>query len=48
MLHHFKPSEGLLSHYARLMCDTVIPFQEAVLNDRIDGVEPSHAIENFE
>ena len=48
MLHHFKPSEDLLSHYARLLCDTVIPFQEDVLNDRIAGVAPSHAIENFE
>ncbi len=36
------------SHYARLLCDTVIPFQEDVLNDRIAGVAPSHAIENFE
>ena len=47
MLHHFRLSEGLLSRYSRLLCDTVIPFQEAVLNDRIPGVEPSHAIDNF-
>ena len=47
MLKSFKLSEGLFSHYARLLCDTVIPFQEAVLNDRIENVAPSHAIDNF-
>ena len=47
MLKSFELSEGLFSHYARLLCDTVIPFQEAVLNDRIDNVAPSHAIDNF-
>lgn len=47
MLHNFKMSGGLFSHYAELMCDTVVPFQEAVLNDRIEGVAPSHAIDNF-
>ena len=30
-----------------LLCDTVIPFQEAVLNDRVENVAPSHAIDNF-
>lgn len=29
------------------MIDTVIPFQEKVLNDEVPGVEKSHAIENF-
>ena len=47
MLQHFQMSEGLLSRYSRLLCKTVIPFQEAVLNDRVAGVEPSHAIDNF-
>ncbi len=47
MIQHFKLSEGLFSRYASLLCDTVIPFQEAVLNDRVEGVAPSHAIDNF-
>lgn len=47
MLKSFKLSEGLFSHYARLLCDTVIPFQEAVLNDRVENVAPSHAVDNF-
>ena len=47
MLNHFQMTDGLLSRYSRLVCDTVIPFQEAVLNDRVEGVAPSHAIDNF-
>ena len=47
MLKSFKLSEGLFAHYAKLLCETVIPFQEAVLNDRIENVAPSHAIDNF-
>ncbi len=47
MIHNFKLTEGLIPRYARLLCDTVIPFQENVLNDRIEGIEPSHAIDNF-
>ena len=31
----------------RLVKDEVIPYQWAALNDRIPGVPPSHAIENF-
>ena len=47
MIHNFKLTEGLIPRYARLLCDTVIPFHENVLNDRIEGIEPSHAIDNF-
>jgi len=47
MLHEFRMSEGIFSRYAKLLCDTVVPFQEAVLNDRVEGVAPSHAIDNF-
>lgn len=31
----------------KLVTDVVIPFQEDILNDRVEGVEKSHAIENF-
>ena len=47
MLQNFQMSDGLLSRYSRLLCKTVLPFQEAVLNDRVEGVAPSHAIHNF-
>ena len=35
------------SKIQKRMIDTVIPFQEKVLNDEVPGVEKSHAIENF-
>ena len=47
MLHCFQPTGGLVARYAKLLCDTVVPFQEAVLNDRVEGVAPSHAVRNF-
>ncbi len=31
----------------QLVTDVVIPFQERVLNDEVEGVEKSHAIDNF-
>lgn len=30
-----------------LISDTVIPYQEKILNDQVSGAEKSHAIENF-
>lgn len=47
MLQNFQMSDGLLSRYSRLLCKTVIPIQEAVPNDRVEGVASSHAIDNF-
>ncbi len=47
MLQHFKLTHGFFARYARLMCRTVIPFQESVLRDEVPGVAPSHAIQNF-
>ena len=48
MIREFTLSHGLFARYARLLCDTVIPFQEAVLRDQKEGVPPSHAVKNFE
>ena len=47
MLKEFTLTQGLFARYARLLCDTMIPFQEAVLHDRVEGVAPSRAIDNF-
>ena len=47
MLKELTLTKGLFARYAKQLCDTMIPFQEAVLNDRVEGVAPSHAIENF-
>jgi DUF1680 family protein len=38
---------GFFGKYVDLITDVVIPYQEKVLNDQIEGVEKSHAIENF-
>lgn len=47
MLKKFRHTEGLLARYARLVCDTVVPYQERAIRDEIEGVVPSYAIENF-
>ena len=31
----------------KMIADVVIPFQEKVLNDEVEGVEKSHALANF-
>jgi uncharacterized protein len=35
------------SPYIRLVREVMIPYQWEALNDRVEGVEPSHAIRNF-
>lgn len=39
--------DGFWSEIQSRIIDTVIPFQEKVLNDEVEGVAKSHAIENF-
>lgn len=36
------------SPYIRLVQDVVIPYQYETLHDRVPGVDPSHAVRNFE
>lgn len=40
-------SSGFINHYQELIRTVVIPYQYEILNDRIDGIEKSHAIQNF-
>lgn len=40
-------NDKLWAHRMRLVREVVIPYQWDALNDRIPGVAPSHAIENF-
>ena len=35
------------SQYIELVKDTMLPYQWEILNDRMPGVELSHAIQNF-
>lgn len=39
--------DGFWSEIQNRVIDVVIPFQEKVLNDEVEGVPKSHAIENF-
>lgn len=47
MIKNFKLTDGLLYRQARLVCENIVPYQEKVLNDAIEGAAPSHAIDNF-
>ena len=40
-------SGGFLNRWQRLVKDTIIPYQYEVLNDRAEGAEKSHVIDNF-
>ena len=46
-LRKIQIEDGFWSHQQKLMTDTVIPYQEKILNDEIPGAEKSHAIANF-
>ena len=48
LLNQFKINDNFLGHYVDLMIKTVIPYQEKILKDEIEGVEKSHAVKNFE
>lgn len=41
-------SEGFLYRYQKLVRETVLPYQYAVLHDQVEGVEKSHVVANFE
>ena len=47
LMKNFKIANGFLGHYQKLAKDVVIPYQERVLQDQVEGAEKSHAIENF-
>ncbi len=40
-------SGGFINRWQRLIKDTVIPYQYNVLNDRAEGAEKSHVVQNF-
>jgi uncharacterized protein len=46
-LKMFTVSDSFFGRYEKLVVDTVIPYQEKILNDAIPGIEKSHAVENF-
>ena len=40
-------SDGFIAKYQKLVSGTVLPYQYDVLNDRAEGAEKSHVIQNF-
>lgn len=47
LLNKVKVTDKFWQGYQELVIDTVIPYQEKILNDEIPGVEKSHALANF-
>ena len=43
----YRAGEGLLPQYQKLVREVVIPYQYQVMDDKMDGVEKSHALENL-
>ncbi len=46
-LKNFKIEDSFLGKYQELIRNVVIPYQYDILEDRVEGIEKSHAIENF-
>ena len=47
LLNKVKVTDKFWRGYQELVMNTVIPYQEKILNDEIPGVEKSHALANF-
>lgn len=45
---NYKSRKGFLHRYQKLIKDTVVPYQYAVLHDEVEGVAKSHVAANFE
>ncbi|HIT90657.1 MAG TPA: glycoside hydrolase family 127 protein [Candidatus Merdenecus merdavium] len=46
-LNHIKIDDIFWNKYIKHVKEVIIPYQWEALNDRLEGVEPSHCIENF-
>lgn len=46
-LHNIHISDKFWNKYVKLVKEVIIPYQWDILNDRLEGVETSHCIENF-
>lgn len=46
-LNHIKIQDTFWNKYVHLVKEAIIPYQWDVLNDRMEGIETSHCIENF-
>lgn len=46
-INSYRPSEGFIRSYQELIKKEVLPYQYEVLNDRAEGAEKSHVVQNF-
>ncbi|SFL23319.1 hypothetical protein SAMN03159341_104157 [Paenibacillus sp. 1_12] len=46
-LSNLRIQDNFWTEYIRLVRHVVVPYQWEALNDRVEGAEPSHAIQNF-
>lgn len=46
-IKQYKPAEGFIMRYQKLVRDVVIPYQYDVLCDKAEGAEKSHVVQNF-
>jgi len=46
-LKAYKPADGFIKRYQELVKNVVVPYQYDILNDRVEGAEKSHVIQNF-
>lgn len=46
-LKQVRLHDGFWSPYQKLVSETVLPYQEKILNDEVPGAEKSHALANF-
>ena len=46
-LKKIKITDALFGEYARLVSEKIIPYQWKILNDEIEGAEPTYCIQNF-
>ena len=44
---HIQIHDSFFDHYVDMIADTVLPYQWDILNDRVEGAERSHCLENF-
>jgi len=42
-----KITDKFFNRYQKLAANVVIPYQEAIMNDKVEGAEKSHVFENF-
>lgn len=47
-LKNIRIDDGFWNRYLNLVTEKIIPYQWEILNDRVEGAEPSHCISNFE